>query len=396
MTGRLDRLGVVAAARGSRGDAVGDGDGGRRRPTVHSGVQIHLDFLNHGSVSFLNVDSVSLTRDDVTSGKGTGSMGGLAGQVAVVAGATRGAGRGIARALGEAGAVVYCTGRSSRTGPRRHAHHYARRPETVEETAELVAAAGGEGVGVAVVMDHGDEGAVASLIERVRRERGRLDVLVNVLTHSPVRDWRPMWELEVAEGRTQVEGWIWPHVMTARHALPLMVTNGSGLVVEIIEQEGIGYHGQLWFDLFETVLKRLVYAIAVEGAEHGITAVAMTPGFMRTEAIMEMYGATEANWREVAMSHPQARRFGLIASETPMYVGRAIAALAADPERRRFSGTVTSSWSLSEIYDFTDVDGTRPHMGRYLAEHHAELLRARPGLAHWRIALPDGAAAISQ
>jgi NAD(P)-dependent dehydrogenase (short-subunit alcohol dehydrogenase family) len=313
-------------------------------------------------------------------------MAALDGQVAVVAGATRGAGRGIARMLGEAGAVVYCTGRSSRGAPRSHRHHYAQRPETIEETAELVTAAGGEGVAARV--DHADETEVKRFFSRVKRERGRLDILVNVLTHSPVASWSPFWKQDVSAGREQVDGWIWPHVLTARHALPLMIADRSGLVVEIIEQEGIGYHGQIWFDFFETLLKRLAYAIAIEGADHGITALSLTPGFMRTEAILERYGATEETWKEVALTNAEAKRFGFIASETPCYVGRAIAALAADPARQRFSGGVYSSGTLSGIYDFTDTDGTRPNMNRYLAEHHPELLVSRPGVAEWSVAVP--------
>jgi NAD(P)-dependent dehydrogenase (short-subunit alcohol dehydrogenase family) len=311
-------------------------------------------------------------------------MAGLSGQVAVVAGATRGAGRGIARMLGEAGAVVYCTGRSSRQAERTHAHHHAQRPETIEETAELVTAAGGVGVGVRV--DHTQEAEVERFFARVRKERGRLDILVNVLTHAPVENWAPFWKQDVAPGRAQVEGWIWPHVMTARHALPLMIAGKSGLVVEIVEQEGIGYHRQVWFDFYETLLKRLAYAIAWEGAEHGITALSLTPGFMRTEAILEQYGATEETWRDVAETNAEAKRWGFIASETPCYVGRAIAALAADRRRQRFSGGVYSSSTLSESYDFTDIDGTRPNMNRYIAEHHADLLVPKEGVADWRVA----------
>jgi NAD(P)-dependent dehydrogenase (short-subunit alcohol dehydrogenase family) len=311
----------------------------------------------------------------------------LTGQVAVVAGATRGAGRGIARMLGEAGAVVYCTGRSSRGAARDHAHHYAQRPETIEETAELVTAAGGEGV--AVRADHADEADVKRLFGKVKRERRRLDILVNVLTHSPVENWSPFWKQDVSAGRAQVEGWIWPHVLTARHALPLMIANESGLVIEIIEQEGIGYHGQIWFDFFEILLKRLAYAIAIEAADHGITALSLTPGFMRTEAILERFGVTEETWKEAALTNAEAKRFGFIASETPCYVGRAIAALAADPDRRRFSGGVYSSGTLSEIYDFTDIDGARPNMNRYLAEHHADLLAPKAGVVDWKLALPE-------
>lgn len=310
-------------------------------------------------------------------------MGKLDGQVAVVAGATRGAGRGIAAALGEAGAVVYGTGRSSRGHERDHGHHYADRPETIEETAELVTSLGGEGVAVRV--DHRNEGQVVSLFDRIREERGCLDILVNVLTHTPMADQQPFVELDVATGRVQVEGWIWPHVITARHALPLMIANGSGLIVEIIEHEGIGWHGQMWFDMFETVLKRLAYGIAVENVSHGITALSLTPGFMRTEAILEHFGAKADTWREVAQTNESARQFGLIESETPRYLGRAIAELAADPARQRLSGGVYSTGTLSQMYDFTDVDGTRPNMGRYLAEHHADLFRPTPGVVHWEL-----------
>jgi NAD(P)-dependent dehydrogenase (short-subunit alcohol dehydrogenase family) len=313
-------------------------------------------------------------------------MGTLSGQVAVVAGATRGAGRGIARMLGEAGATVYCTGRSSRSGPRNHRHHYAGRPETIEETAELVTGAGGEGIAVRV--DHADEIQVKKFFSTIKRQRKRLDILVNVLTHSPVQRWSAFWKQDVAQGREQVEGWIWPHVLTARHAVPLMVAGKSGLVVEVIEQEGIGYHGQVWFDFFEIMLKRLAFAVATEGADHGITAFAVTPGFMRTEAILEQFGATEANWKEVAETNPQAKGWGFIASETPCYVGRAIAAVAADPERQRFSGGVTSSATLSEIYPFTDLDGSRPNMKRYFETHHPELLVGKAGVAEWRVTAP--------
>ncbi|HYO62721.1 MAG TPA: SDR family NAD(P)-dependent oxidoreductase [Pyrinomonadaceae bacterium] len=310
------------------------------------------------------------TRGKTSSGKP------LEGQVAVVAGATRGAGRGIARMLGEAGAVVFCTGRSSRGHAPTHDHHYAGRPETTEETAEMVTAAGGEGV--AVRTDHRNEPEVAELFKRVRRERGRLDVLVNVLTGRPVASWAPFWKQPLKEGREQVEGWLWPHVTTCRHAAPLMIKGRSGLIVEIVEQDTVGYHGQFFFDMFEVCLKRLAYALAEELAPHGVSALALTPGFMRTEAILEQFGATEENWQEVAETNKQARGYGFAGSETPCFVGRAVAALASDPHVKQKSGGLYSSWGLSEEYGFTDIDGRRPHFARYVAEHFPHLAHANP------------------
>jgi NAD(P)-dependent dehydrogenase (short-subunit alcohol dehydrogenase family) len=310
-------------------------------------------------------------------------MSSLKGQVAVVAGATRGAGRGIARMLGEAGATVYCTGRSSRLQPNTSGHHYAGRPETIEETAELVEAAGG--VGVPVRVDHTVEAEVKRLFQRVRREQKRLDVLVNVLTGAPVKSWGAFWKQSLEAGRAQFDGWVWPHVTTARYALPLMVDRKSGLVVEVIEQEGIGYHGAFFFDLFEATLKRLAYAIAEEGAAKGITALSITPGFMRTEAILEQFGVTEANWREAAEHNAEAKRWGFENSETPCFVGRAVAALAADPERARWSGAVTSSWRLSEAYGFTDLDGRRPNIWPAVEAHVAGSKAPRPAF-RWALA----------
>lgn len=287
-------------------------------------------------------------------------MGALAGKVAVVAGATRGAGRGIARMLGEAGATVYCTGRSSRTQPNTSKHHAAGRPETIEETAEMVTAAGGRGIAVRV--DHTLEAEIAALFERVRKEERRLDVLANVITGQSVESWSAFWKQSVADGRAIVDSWIWPHVMTCRHAVPLMVAGRSGLVVEIVEQDAIGYHGTFYFDMFETALKRLVFAIAEEGASKGVSAVAITPGFMRTEAMLDKFAVTESNWREAAEKNAEAKRFGFKDSETPCFVGRAVAALAADPAVRRWSGGVYHSFGLSQEYGFTDLDGRQPNI----------------------------------
>jgi len=308
----------------------------------------------------------------------------LQGKVAVVAGAARGAGRGVARMLGEAGAAVYCTGRSSRDRPNTSTHHYAGRPETIEETAELVTAAGGEGIPVRV--DHAVETEVQALFRRVKKERKRLDVLVNVLTGRPVERWGAFWKVPVDEGLEQVTGWLRPHLLTTRHAAPLMIAGKSGLIVEIVEQHQIGYHGQLYFDLFEIGLKRLAYAAAEELAPHGAAAVAVTPGFMRTEAIMEKFGVREENWRD-AVDDPEPKRYGWAGSETPCFLGRAIAALAADPDVMRKSGGLYSSWGLSDEYGFADVDGARPHLWRYWEREFPHLTAGKPATGRsWEIA----------
>jgi NAD(P)-dependent dehydrogenase (short-subunit alcohol dehydrogenase family) len=282
----------------------------------------------------------------------------LAGRVAVVAGATRGAGRGIARMLGEAGATVYCTGRSSRSQPNTSSHPHAGRPETIEETAEMVDAAGGRGIAVRV--DHAVEAEVEALFSRVAEDHGRLDVLADVATGTPVGSWAPLWSQSVAEGRAMAEAWIWPHIATCRHALPLMVKRRSGLVVEVVEQHSIGYHGTFFFDLFETVLKRIAFAVAEEGASKGIAAVAVTPGFLRSEAMLDRFGVTEANWRDAIAKSAEARRYGFENSETPCFIGRGIARLAADARVARLSGGVYTSVGLAREYGFTDLDGRVP------------------------------------
>jgi NAD(P)-dependent dehydrogenase (short-subunit alcohol dehydrogenase family) len=301
-------------------------------------------------------------------------------RVAVVAGATRGAGRGIARMLGEAGATVYCTGRSSRTQPNTSDHHYAGRPETIEETAEMVDAEGGAGIPVRV--DHTVEAEVAALFKRVKRDSKRLDVLVNILTGPPVASWGPFWKLPLDKGFAMVERWVWPHVVTSWHAAPIMTKRKAGLIVEIVEQDTLGYHGQFFFDMFEMMLKRLAFSLGEELAPHGVSAVAITPGFMRTEAILEEFGVTEANWRHAAEHNAKAKQFGFAGSETPCFVGRAIAALAADPNVVDKSGGIYSSWDLSDEYGFADVNGERPHLGKYWAEHFPQLLdrKSRSGI----------------
>lgn len=280
----------------------------------------------------------------------------LSGRVAVVAGATRGAGRGIARMLGEAGATVYCTGRSSRGQPNVSSHINAGRPETIEETAEMVAADGGTGIPVRV--DHSAEDQVVALFERVRREQNRLDVLAIAMTGQPA-SWKNFLEETPADGRTFVEGWIWPHVLTAWYAAKLMVPRKAGLIVDLVEQDNVGYHGTFYFDMMETLLKRLVFGLAHDLGKAGVTALAVAPGFMRTEAILQGFGVTETNWRD-ALGNPRAGAMGWGGSETPCFTGRAVAALAADSQVARKSGGIYTTRVLSKEYGFNDIDGRRP------------------------------------
>jgi NAD(P)-dependent dehydrogenase (short-subunit alcohol dehydrogenase family) len=300
----------------------------------------------------------------------------LEGKVAIVAGATRGAGRGIACMLGEAGATVYCTGRSVGGEPPAQGVH-AGRMETIEETAEMVTKHGGTGIYARV--DHTDEAQVAALIERVRVEqRGRLDILVNVLGGDTQAEWKPFWKQSLDKGLRWLSTETFAHIITSRHAAALMVERKQkgALIVGITDGDGVGYRGSFFFDLVKVNTIRLAYAMAEELAPKGIASLAISPGFMRTEWMLNHFGATEENWREVAETNPEAKSFGFIASETPCFVGRAVAALAADPRVMEKSGGVYGSWTLSEEYGFTDVDGNRPHMGRYFEEHFKEMFSA--------------------
>jgi NAD(P)-dependent dehydrogenase (short-subunit alcohol dehydrogenase family) len=307
----------------------------------------------------------------------------LEGKVAVVAGATRGAGRGIACMLGEAGATVYCTGRNSREHPNTEGV-FAGRPETIEETAEMVSARGG--VGIAARTDHLDEAQVAALFKRVAKEQGRLDVLVNDISEGEQHEWKPFWKLPVEKGLLMLRRGLHTHVITTRHAAPLMVKRKGGLVVEIGDGDGLYYRGNLFYDLVKVTAARLAYGWAEELRPHGVAALYLTPGFMRTEVVLERLGATEENWREVAEKSAAARGYGLAGSESPFFVGRAVAALAADPEVLEKSGGLYSSWGLSEEYGFADVDGSRPHWWSYFSEHFPNFVNARPqtGL-RWKV-----------
>jgi len=280
----------------------------------------------------------------------------LQGKVALVAGATRGAGRGIARALGEAGAIVYCTGRSSRQGP-----VDSKRPETIEETAELVTAAGG--IGVAVQVDHTDETAVETLIERMRTDHGKLDILINdIWGGDSLTDWgKTFWEVDVQTGFKMMERAIHTHIITSRHGVPLMRQGQAGLIVELTDGAFYGYRGHLFYDLCKMSVIRLAYAMSVELADSPISAVAITPGFMRSESVLDHFGVTEDSWRDAIEKDPHFAH-----SETPLLVGRVIAALAADPAAGARSGQALTCWDLARHYDVTDADGSQPHWDEHL------------------------------
>jgi NAD(P)-dependent dehydrogenase (short-subunit alcohol dehydrogenase family) len=285
----------------------------------------------------------------------------LEGKVALVAGATRGAGRGTAVALGEAGATVYCTGRTTRE--RRSEYD---RPETIEETAELVTAAGGTGIAVAV--DHLEPEQVEALVQRIDAEQGRLDVLVNdIWGGEKLAEWHtPLWEHDLEGGLRLLRLAIDTHLITSHFALPLLIRRPGGLVVEMTdgtaEYNADHYRLSAFYDLAKISVIRLAFAQGKELAEHGCTAVALTPGWLRSEMMLDIYRVTEDNWRDAANPHFVA------ISESPRFVGRAVAALAADPDAQRHNGGSFSSGGLAQEYGFTDVDGSRPDCWRYMVE----------------------------
>ena len=287
----------------------------------------------------------------------------LAGKVALVAGATRGAGRGTAVALGEAGTTVYCTGRSTQ-GQR---SDYGR-PETIEDTAAQVTAAGG--VGIAVGVDHLDPAAVESLVQRIDDEHGRLDILVNDIWGGERRiEWNtPVWAHDLDAGLRMLHTGVDTHLITSHYALPLLIRRPGGLVVEMTdgtrEYNAGHYRVSVFYDLVKAAVLRLAYSQAEELKQYGCMAVALTPGWMRSEMMLEAFGVTEANWRDAAAAQPH---FAAI-SESPRFVGRAVAALAADPGALGRSGGSFSSGGLAREYGFTDVDGSQPDCWRYLVE----------------------------
>jgi NAD(P)-dependent dehydrogenase (short-subunit alcohol dehydrogenase family) len=287
----------------------------------------------------------------------------LDGKVALVAGATRGAGRGTAVALGEAGATVYCTGRTTRE--RRSEYD---RPETIEETAELVTEAGGEGIAVAV--DHLEPAAVEALVHRIDAGHGRLDVLVNdIWGGERLFDWdKPLWEHDLDNGLRLLRLAVDTHLITSHFALPLLIRRPGGLVVEMTdgtrEYNDANYRINAFYDLAKMSAIRLAFAQGKDLEPHGCAAVALTPGWLRSEMMLENFRVTEDNWRDAAAIQPH---FAAI-SESPRFVGRAVAALAADPDVARHNGGSFSSGGLAKEYGFTDVDGSQPDCWRYMVE----------------------------
>ena len=286
----------------------------------------------------------------------------LKGKVALVAGATRGAGRGIALELGAAGATVYVTGRTTRTQ-----HSELNRPETIEQTAELVRQAGGQGI--AVQVDHLDRTQVQALVARIASEQSRLDVLVNVVCGADfLIEWNvPVWEHSLEGGLRMLRLAIDTHIITSHFALPLLIKKPDGLVVEMTdgtaEYNDTKYRLSLFYDLAKTSVIRMAWAQAQELRPHHCTAVALTPGWLRSEKMLENYGVSEANWRDATAKQPH-----FIITETPQYVGRAVAHLAGDPEVARWTGQSLSSGELAKVYGFTDLDGSQPDAWRYVRE----------------------------
>jgi NAD(P)-dependent dehydrogenase (short-subunit alcohol dehydrogenase family) len=285
----------------------------------------------------------------------------LTGKVALVAGASRGAGRGIAVELGAAGATVYVTGRTTRAS-----RSEMDRPETIEETAELVDAAGGRGIAVRV--DHLEPGEVSALVDRIRDEQGALHVLVNDIWGATVMEWdKTVWESSLDVGLRMLRRGVDTHAITSHFALPLLIETPGGLVIEVndgtAEYNADNYRVSFFYDLAKAAVTRMAFALAHELEPYQATAVSLTPGWLRSEAMLDAYQVTEANWHDATRVSPH---FAI--SESPAFVGRAVAALAGDPDVSRWNGHSLSSGELARIYGFTDVDGSRPDAWRYVVE----------------------------
>jgi NAD(P)-dependent dehydrogenase (short-subunit alcohol dehydrogenase family) len=300
----------------------------------------------------------------------------LQGKIALVAGATRGAGRGIAVALGEAGATVYCTGRSSR---KRLRPVTSGRSETIEETAELVTAAGGRGIAVRV--DHTEPAQVKKLIARIKRRHNGLDILVNdVWGGDALTEFgKTFWTVNLENGLAMLKQAIHSHIITAHYAVPLMLGRGRGIIFEITDGDAFYYRGNLFYDLVKISVIRLAFAMARELRKRDVVSVALTPGFLRSERVLEHFGVTETNWKEAGnkgvnqnSTDQNDAPSDFLESESPRYIGRAVVALAADPKVKGKSGRVFSSWGLAGEYGFTDLDGTRPDWGSHARKKYGK------------------------
>lgn len=285
----------------------------------------------------------------------------LSGKVALVAGATRGAGRGIAVQLGACGATVYCTGRSTR-GQRSEMN----RPETIEETAALVDAAGGRSI--AVQVDHLEPQQVRALVARIEREQGALHILVNDIFGATKIEWnKAVWESDLEYGLHLLRLAVDTHAITSHFAIPLLLKSPGGLVVEVndgtAQYNGATYRNSFFYDLAKAAVTRMGFSLGHELRSHHATAVSLTPGWLRSEAMLDAFGVTEANWRDATKFQPH---FAI--SETPAFVGRAVAALAQDAQVSRWNGMSLSSGQLAKVYGFTDLDGSQPDAWRYLVE----------------------------
>ena len=279
----------------------------------------------------------------------------LTGRVALVAGATRGAGRGIARALGEAGATVYCTGRSVKGKPSPYG-----RPETITETAAMIKAAGGNAIALRV--DHTIEREVKALFQRILRAHKRIDIVVDsVAGEDPLmKQYGFLWQANLKTADAIFRQGLTSRITTAKHAALAMMPAKRGLIVEVTENDIIGGGGNPMAHAVKVAQKMLPLLWAAELAPHGVAVTAITPGFLRSESVLEHFGVTEGNWREAGKKDSN-----FLQSESPLYVGRAVAALAADPKVQNRTGMLLSSWELARDYGFTDYDGRRPDWGRH-------------------------------
>lgn len=307
----------------------------------------------------------------------------LRGKVALVTGATRGTGRGIAVALGEAGATVYCTGRSSRLTRRKprnippqsgSSFDWACRLETIEETAERVTERGG--VGIAAVVDHSSPGAVQKLLVRIEREQGKLDILVNNIWGGDalLEFGKAFWQLDLLKGFQMMEGALHTHIITSHFAAPLLIESAKqskgGLIVEVTDGDSYQYRGNLFYDLVKTTVIRMAFVFARELRRKNVAAIALTPGLLRSEVMLDHFRVTEANWQEAVGKDPDFAE-----SETPSFSGRAVVNLAVDPAIAEKSGRVFSTWALADEYGFCDVDGRKPHWGKYVQKKYGDVMK---------------------